>query len=76
MTCSDCIHYKGCFERRGACRDYKTLEEIRKEIESVNQSKKPAKRAETNSTSVHADTQRGDKHGTLHKSQDAQGPCL
>ena len=47
MTCSDCIHYKECFERRGACKEYKTLEEIRKEIESVNQSQKPAVRTET-----------------------------
>ena len=38
--CDTCIHADYCMERRGGCRDYqkkKTLEEIRKDIERLNE---------------------------------------
>ena len=48
MTCTDCIHFDGCFERRGPCREFKTLEDIRKEIEQLNENfKKTATRTTT-----------------------------
>ena len=34
--CADCLYYKICFERRGICTEYKTLSEVRKEIEMLN----------------------------------------
>ena len=34
--CEDCLYYKICFERRGICTEYKTLAEVRKEIEMLN----------------------------------------
>lgn len=36
MICDDCLHQWKCMEQRGQCKDYKTLEGIRKEIESIN----------------------------------------
>lgn len=36
MECSDCIHYSYCMERRGFCREFKTLETIRREIIDIN----------------------------------------
>ena len=34
--CADCIHYAECFERRGECVEFKTLETIRREIIELN----------------------------------------
>jgi hypothetical protein len=36
MTCTDCIHFDECMERRGPCREFKTLEMIRREIIDIN----------------------------------------
>lgn len=37
MICEDCIHFSYCMERRGACREHKTLEDIANEIKSINE---------------------------------------
>ena len=37
MNCDDCLHYRDCFERRGPCREYKTLKGIQREIEELNE---------------------------------------
>ena len=34
--CEDCLYYRICMERRGICTEYKTLSEVRKEIEMLN----------------------------------------
>ena len=34
--CTDCLYYRICMERRGICTEYKTLSEVRKEIEMLN----------------------------------------
>ncbi len=36
MTCADCLHYPICMERRGQCREYKTIDMIRREIIDIN----------------------------------------
>ena len=49
MVCSDCIHYSYCMERRGICREFKTLEMIRNEIKMLNENQKTiATRSEDN----------------------------
>ena len=37
MTCADCIHFNKCFELRGPCREFKTLNMIRREIVELNE---------------------------------------
>ena len=34
--CKPCLYYPICMERRGICTEYKTLAEVRKEIEMLN----------------------------------------
>ena len=47
--CADCLYYKICFERRGICTEYKTLAQVRKEIEQLNENQKTiATRSEDN----------------------------
>ena len=36
MICENCMHFSRCFERRGKCSSFKTLEEVREEIERIN----------------------------------------
>lgn len=40
--CTDCLYYRICFERRGICTEYKTLEMIRREINALNENQKRA----------------------------------
>ena len=40
MSCDECIYYPICFEQRGPCRERKTLEDIKKEIERINENYK------------------------------------
>lgn len=42
--CTSCLHYSECMEQRGRCREYKDLEEVRKEIEMLNKAARLAKR--------------------------------
>ena len=49
MGCSDCIHYSYCMERRGICREFKTLEMIRREINALNENQKTATTIPTDS---------------------------
>ena len=47
--CAACLYYKICFERRGICTEYKTLEMIRNEIKMLNENQKTvATRSEDN----------------------------
>ena len=39
-TCADCLHNHECMEQRGRCREYKDLEEVREDIEMLNQKAK------------------------------------
>ena len=39
-ACTACLHYSECMERRGKCKEYKDLEEVRKDIEMLNQKAK------------------------------------
>lgn len=55
MMCEDCIYYSICFEQRGPCRERKTLEDIRKEIEQLNEN---YKRTAADSTTSDKDGQR------------------
>lgn len=40
MTCADCLHFDECFERRGPCREYKDLRQVREDIERINENYK------------------------------------
>ena len=46
--CTDCLYYRICFERRGICTEYKTLSEVRKEIEMLNKEARTATSSEDN----------------------------
>ena len=46
--CTDCLYYPVCFERRGICTEYKTLAEVRKEIEMLNKEARTAACSEDN----------------------------
>ena len=47
--CEDCLYYPICMERRGICTEYKTLAQVRKEIEQLNENQKTiATRSEDN----------------------------
>ena len=35
--CEDCIYYSICFERRGPCREFKTLEDIANDVKRINE---------------------------------------
>ena len=37
MTCDECLHKAECFERRGPCREYKDLRQVREDIERINE---------------------------------------
>lgn len=37
MSCDECLHLRECFERRGPCREYKTLKGVQREIEELNE---------------------------------------
>ena len=39
-ACESCLHLFECMEQRGRCREYKDLEEVRKDIEMLNQKAK------------------------------------
>lgn len=45
MTCDDCLHKAECMERRGPCREYKTLEDIANDVKRINENfkKTPAR---------------------------------
>ena len=36
IDCTDCLHNYECFEKRGRCREYVTLEMIRRQIIELN----------------------------------------
>ena len=38
--CADCLYYPICMERRGICTEYKTLAQVREEIEQLNENQK------------------------------------
>lgn len=54
--CIDCLHFSECMERRGKCKEYKTLSEVRKEIEMLNKKARATKRTNADKT---AQGQRG-----------------
>lgn len=56
MTCADCIHFNKCFEQRGPCREYKTLDMIRREIIDINNAYKAKTSARTTTSDQAADT--------------------
>ena len=47
--CTDCLYYRICFERRGICTEYKTLEQVRQEIEKLNENQKASPTVTTDS---------------------------
>jgi hypothetical protein len=58
--CEDCLYFRICFERRGICTEYKTLEMIRNEIKMLNENQKASAeaaghRAELSQKAVHGD---------------------
>ena len=40
VTCDECLHKPICMEQRGPCREFKTIEMVRKEIEQLNENHK------------------------------------
>lgn len=37
MICDDCLHQWECWEQRGRCKEYRSKEEVRNQIEMLNQ---------------------------------------
>lgn len=70
MTCDDCLHKPICMEQRGPCREYKTIEMVRKEIEKLNENQKKAPRA--TATSDKGDIQEGSSRGWQVHTDDRQ----
>ena len=58
MTCFDCIHFDECMERRGLCREFKTLDMIRREIIELNNAYKAEAAAGAPSGDKAADPQK------------------
>lgn len=48
--CSACLHYSECMERRGKCKEYKDLEEVKKDIAMLNQKARATRRTNTDKT--------------------------
>ena len=40
MTCADCIHFDECWEQRGICSEFKTLEDIANDVKRINENYK------------------------------------
>lgn len=60
MICFQCLHFKECFERRGQCKEFKSLEDIKAEIEKLNEdNKKTSGRPETSDKSRIQEAGRG-----------------
>ena len=64
MTCADCLHFEECFERRGPCREYKDLRQVREEIEQLNENFKKAA-ARTTTSDQAADPQKSLRRGNM-----------
>ena len=65
QPCADCLYFKDCMEQRGICTEYKTLEQVRQEIEKLNENQKKAPR--TTATSDAGDIQkRGRRRGKVY----------
>lgn len=47
--CKPCLYYLICMERRGICTEYKTLAQVREEIEQLNENQKTAPTIPTDS---------------------------
>lgn len=48
MTCDDCLHKSECMEQRGICREFKSLEDLKRDVERINENfKAAARRAKT-----------------------------
>ena len=52
MICDECIHQWECWDQRGLCNQYKSKEELRKQIEGINQKYRAAGRTGTDKGSV------------------------
>jgi hypothetical protein len=65
MTCADCIHFNKCFELRGPCREFKTLEMIRREIIDINDAYKAKTAAGASSGDQAADPQKSLRRGNM-----------
>lgn len=68
--CSACLHYSECMEQRGICTEYKTLEQVRQEIEKLNENQKKASR--TTATSDAGDIQKRGRRGREVHTDDRQ----
>lgn len=52
MICDDCLHQSICMEQRGRCTEYKSREEIRRQIESINKKYKITGRTGANAGGI------------------------
>ena len=68
--CTDCLYYRICMERRGICTEYKTLEQVRQEIEKLNENQKKSPRS--TATSDEGDIQEGSRRGWQVHADDRQ----
>ena len=68
--CDDCLHFHECMEQRGICTEYKTLEQVRQEIEKLNENQKKAPR--TTATSDAGSVQEGSSRGWEVHTDDRQ----
>ena len=52
MICDECLHQWECWDQRGLCNQFKSKEELRKQIEGINQKYRAAERTGTNKGSI------------------------
>ena len=52
MICDECLHQWECWDQRGLCNQFKSKEELRRQIESINQKYRTAGRSGTDEGSV------------------------
>ena len=64
--CSACIHFSECMEQRGPCKEFKTLEGIKNDVQRINADyKKLARRTRTDKARACNDEQREAVSGAL-----------
>jgi hypothetical protein len=63
--CIDCIHVTKCFEQRGKCSEFKTLDMIRREIIDINNAYKTEAATGATAGDKAADPQKSLRRGNM-----------
>ena len=76
MICDECVHQWECWDQRGFCNQFRSKEELRREIEKLNEDhKKAARNKRTDEGSIQKAGDRGGKvyQGTSERVQTEAG---